>query len=162
MGDIASISAYNCTLDEWLIRCMYTRPGKLPQDQSGLLLERNFAAYSVYGPNGLFYSIFRIRDRRNVLGGFEATRSRSREARDSIHRGNGDIADTLSNLIRGNSPGDHLNTPTVSGKPCFQEPCIRVRWPWMIFLVAKTFDRTPGSGGLVEKHNREVDPINNP
>ncbi|KAI1414724.1 hypothetical protein F5Y13DRAFT_158200 [Hypoxylon sp. FL1857] len=47
------------------------------------------------------------------------------------------IADTLTNQIRSNDPGDNCNASTVTGRAYFNETYIHVCWRWMTLPIAE-------------------------
>ncbi|KAI0912302.1 hypothetical protein F4823DRAFT_582530 [Ustulina deusta] len=49
-----------------------------------------------------------------------------------------DLADTLTNQLRSNNPGDNYNATTTTGKAFFDEPYIEVRWVYLTLPFSVT------------------------
>ncbi|KAI1131416.1 hypothetical protein F5Y10DRAFT_233625 [Nemania abortiva] len=49
-----------------------------------------------------------------------------------------DIADTLTNQIRSNNPGDNYNATNITGQAYFDEPYIEVRWVYLTLPFSVT------------------------
>ncbi|KAI1145894.1 hypothetical protein F4825DRAFT_442437 [Nemania diffusa] len=49
-----------------------------------------------------------------------------------------DIAETLTNQIRSNDPGDNYNATTTAGKAFFDEPYIEVQWAYLVLPLIVT------------------------